>query len=57
MGYKIIDYAGDVVKEGLQSKSSAWGWIYSTYGYEFAKNMEFKVVREEEEDERDGSEL
>lgn len=55
--FKVIDYAGDVVKEDLQSKSSAWGWIYSTYGYDFAKNMEFKVVREEVEDERDSSEL
>ena len=52
MGYKIIDYAGDVVKEGLRSESSAWGWIYSTYGYEFIKYMEFKVVREEENDEQ-----
>ena len=48
--YKVIDYNGDVVKEGLTSKSSAWGWIYSTYGFDFVREMDFKVEREEEKD-------
>ena len=47
--FKIIDYAGDAVKSGFVSFGSAWYWIYQNYTKEIINELEFKVIREEEE--------
>lgn len=57
MGYKIIDYAGDTLEKGFVSYGAAWHWIYQRYTSAAIKELEVKVIREEEKDERDSSEL
>lgn len=52
MGYKVIDYAGDIVESGFVSYGSAWHWLYQNYTSIALKELEFKVVREEVEDEQ-----
>lgn len=52
MGYKIIDYAGEIFKDGFETCESAYGYLYISYNTDFIREMQFKVVREEEEDER-----
>ena len=55
--FKIIDYAGETVKDGFGTASAAYTFLYLTYSVDFIKEMHFRVIREEEEDDRDSSEL
>ena len=55
--FKIIDYAGETVKNGFGTASAAYTFLYLTYSVDFIKEMHFRVKREEAEDERDNSEL
>lgn len=50
--FKIIDYAGDVLQDGFVSYGAAWNWIYQRYTNAVIKELEVKVIREEEEDEQ-----
>ena len=52
MGYKIVDYAGDTLERGFASYGAAWYWIYQRYTSAAIKELEVKVIREEEEDEQ-----
>jgi hypothetical protein len=49
MGYKIIDYAGETVKDGFGTAAAAYNFLYITYSVDFIKEMGFRVVRKEEE--------
>ena len=55
--FKIIDYAGETVKDGFGSAAAAYNFLYITYSVDFIKEMWFRVIREEVENERDSSEL
>ena len=55
--FKIIDYAGESVKDGFGTASAAYNFLYMTYTVDFIKEMYFRVIREEAEDERCSSEL
>ena len=50
--YAIVDYAGEVVKDYFGSAAAAYNFLYMTYSVDFIKEMGFKVIREEEEDEQ-----
>ena len=52
MGYKVIDYAGETVKSGFMTVGATYNFLYITYSVDFIKEMGFKVIREEEEDEQ-----
>ena len=54
--YAIVDYAGEVVKDCFGSAAAAYNFLYMTYSVDFIKEMEFKVIRKEEEDEQKDSE-
>lgn len=55
--FKIIDYTGETVKDGFGSCAAAYYYLALTYTVDFIHEMHFRVIREEEEDERDSSEL
>ena len=55
--FKIIDYAGETVKDGFGSAAAAYNFLYITYSVDFINEMWFRVIREEVENERDSSEL
>lgn len=57
MGYKIIDDYRETVKDGFGSCAAAYNYLALTYTVDFIHEMHFRVIREEEEDERDSSEL
>ena len=48
--FKIIDYAGETVKDGFGSAAAAYNFLYITYSVDFIKEMRFKVIREEDTD-------
>ena len=50
---KIIDYAGETVKDGFGSAAAAYNFLYITYSVDFIKEMGFRVIREEEKDVED----
>ena len=53
MGYKLIDYAGETVKDGFGSAAAAYNFLYITYSVDFIKEMWFRVIRGEEKDVED----
>lgn len=55
--YKIIDYAGETIEEGFPNAKAAYVWLSFKFSEAFIHEMQFMVIREEEEDERDSSEL
>ena len=57
MGYRIIDYAGETLKDGFDTCGRAYSYLYISYSVDFIHEMGFRVIREEVEDERDSSEL
>ena len=50
--FKVIDYAGETVKDGFGSAAAAYNFLYITYSVDFIKEMWFRVIREEEKDEQ-----
>lgn len=50
--FKIIDHKNETVKDGFKTSGDGWVWLRWRFSEAFIKNMEFKVVREEEEDEQ-----
>ena len=55
--YKIVDDYRETVKDGFETCNAAYKYLASTYTLDFIHEMHFRVMREEEEDERDSSEL
>ena len=55
--YRIIDYAGETFKDGFETCERAYSYLYISYSTEFIHEMGFRVIREEEADERGSSEL
>ena len=55
--YKIVDYAGETVKDGFDACERAYSYLCISYSTDFIHEMGFRVIREEEKDERDSSEL
>ena len=47
--FKIIDYAGETVKDGFGSAAAAYNFLYITYSVDFIKEMCFRVIKKEEE--------
>lgn len=54
--FKVIDYAAETVKDNFPSAAAAYHYLALTFSADFIHEMGFKVVRKEEEDERDSSE-
>ena len=52
--FKIIDYAGETVKDGFGSAVAAYNFLYITYSVDFIKEMGFRVIREEKDVEDNG---
>ena len=50
--YKVIDYAGETLTNGFPSCEAAYRYLYISYSADFIHEMQFKVIREEESDER-----
>ena len=50
--YKIIDYAGETIKDGFSSAERAYSYLSLSFSPAFIHEMQFKVVREEVEDEQ-----
>ena len=50
--FKIIDYAGETLTNGFPSCEAAYRYLYISYSADFIHEMQFRVIREEEEDER-----
>ena len=50
MGYKIIDYHDETVKEGFKTSRDAWCWLHWRFTTGFIKMMGFRVIREEDTD-------
>ena len=57
MGYKVIDYSGETVKDDFGSAAAAYHYLALTFSVDFIHEMHFRVIREEVEDGRDSSEL
>ena len=55
--FKIIDYAGATVEDGFVNARFAYTWLNEKFSIDFIREMHFRVIREEEEDERYSSEL
>ena len=55
--FKIIDYAAETVKDNFPSAAAAYHYLALTFSTNFIHEMGLKVVRKEEEDERDKAEL
>ena len=49
--FKIIDYSGQTVKDGFKTSRDAWCWLMWRFTNRFINEMEYNVIREEEEDE------
>ena len=50
--FKVIDYHDETVKDGFKTSRDAWCWLRWRFSEGFIKLMEYKVIREEESDER-----
>lgn len=50
--FKIIDYAGETLTNGFPSCAAAYRYLYISFSTDFIHEMQFKVIREEESDER-----
>lgn len=50
MGYKVVDFNNETVRDGFSTEGSAWNWIYFTFTKEYIKDVELKVVKEEDND-------
>ena len=48
--FKIIDYAGETVKDGFKTSRDAWCWLMWRFSNGFISEMAFKVIREEDTD-------
>ena len=55
--FKVIDYAGETVEEGFPNVRAAYVWLNFKFTDGLIHEMQFRVVREEVEDERDSSDL
>lgn len=51
MGYKIIDYDGNCVKDDFKDAETAYKFMWSTYTKDFINDMDFRIVKDEEENE------
>ena len=49
--FKIIDYEGETLTNGFPSCEAAYRYLYISFSVDFIHEMQFKVIREEEEDE------
>lgn len=50
--FKVIDYAGETVKDNFPSAAATYHYLMLTFSVDFIHEMGFKVFREEEKDER-----
>ena len=50
--FKIIDYAGEIIKDDFSSAEKAYSYLSLSFSPAFIHEMQFKVVREEEEDDQ-----
>ena len=50
--FKIVDYAGETLTNGFPSSEAAYRYLYISYSADFIHEMQFRVKREEEEDEQ-----
>lgn len=53
--YKIIDYAGETLKDGFEACERAYSYLSLSFSPAFIHEMQFKVVREEVKDEQSES--
>ena len=50
MGYKIVDFDNDVIKDGFPTYTDAWKYIYRNFTKEHMLTFELKVRKEEEDE-------
>ncbi len=51
--FKVIDYQYETVKDGFGSAAAAYNFLYLTYSVDFIREMGFRVVSYEREEEED----
>ena len=47
--YKIVDYTNCTVADGFPTRELAYRYLWSTYTKDFIDNMNFRIVRYEED--------
>lgn len=47
MGYKIIDYEGEVVNDGFATYTEAFHWMTTTFTKKHIQLMGYKIVKDE----------
>lgn len=53
VNYAIVDYAGEIVKDGFPRAGECYKWLSDNYTAAYILEMQFKVIRKEEADETD----